>query len=91
MEVHLKYERGRWRKGGGESEVLLAHQSELLPSLQDRTGHRHNAHATVPVRDRVKEFSYKAAGGRRGSLFDGSERVVSIDSFHWVQSRVYAP
>jgi len=47
--------------------------------------------ATVPVRDRVKDFSYKAAGGRLGPLFDGTERVVSIDSFHWYNRGVYLP
>jgi hypothetical protein len=47
--------------------------------------------ATVPVRDRVKEFSYKASGGRLGPLFDGTERVVSIDSFHWYNRGIYQP
>ena len=47
--------------------------------------------ATVNVRDRVQEFSYKAAGGRLGPLFDGSERVVSIDSFHWYNRGIYLP
>ena len=47
--------------------------------------------ATVPVKDRVKEFSYKASGGRLGPLFDGTEKVVSIDSFHWYNRGVYAP
>ena len=54
-------------------------------------GHRHHAQRHRPVRDRVKEFSYKAAGGRLGPLFDGTERVVSIDSFHWYNRGVYQP
>ena len=47
--------------------------------------------ATVPVRDRVAEFSYKATGGKIAPLFDGTERVVSIDALHWYNRGVYLP
>ena len=47
--------------------------------------------ATVNVGDRVKEFSYKASGGRIGALFDGSERVLSIDAIHWSNRATYTP
>ena len=47
--------------------------------------------ATVPMRDRVKEFSYKAGGGKIAPLFDGTERVVSIDTMHWYNRGVYLP
>ena len=39
----------------------------------------------------MKEFSYKASGGRLGPLFDGTEHVVSINSFHWYNRGVYLP
>jgi hypothetical protein len=47
--------------------------------------------ATVNVGDRVKEFSYKASGGRIAKLFDGSEKVLSIDAIHWSNRATYAP
>ncbi len=47
--------------------------------------------ATVQVRDRVREFSYKISGGRLGAMFDGTERVVSLDSFHWYNRGIYQP
>ncbi len=39
--------------------------------------------ATVPMRDRVSEFTYKISGGRLAAMFDGTEKVLSLDSFHW--------
>ena len=47
--------------------------------------------ATVPVRDRVTKFSYKGSGGKIAPLFDGTERVVSIDALHWYNRGVYLP
>ena len=47
--------------------------------------------ATTNVRDRVKEFGYKASGGKLTSLFDGTERVVSIDALPWYNRAVYTP
>jgi hypothetical protein len=39
----------------------------------------------------VKEFSYKASGGRIGALFDGTERVLSIDAIHWSNRAAHSP
>ena len=47
--------------------------------------------ATVNVGDRVKEFSYKASGGALAKLFDGSEKVLSIDAIHWMSRSAFAP
>ena len=47
--------------------------------------------ATVPVKDHVKTFQFKAAGGRIGKLFDGSERVLSVDALHWYNRAVSSP
>jgi hypothetical protein len=43
------------------------------------------------VKDKVKEFSYKVSGGNLGSLFDGTEKVLSWDSFHWYNRGIYTP
>jgi hypothetical protein len=47
--------------------------------------------ATITVPDKVKEFQYKASGGKIGALFDGSERVLSIDCISWYNRAIYAP
>ena len=41
--------------------------------------------------DHVRRFSYKAGGGRIAALFDGTEKVVSIDALHWYNRGVYKP
>jgi hypothetical protein len=47
--------------------------------------------ATVPSRDTVAEFQYKGTGGILAALFDGHERVVSIDAIHWNDRAIYLP
>jgi len=47
--------------------------------------------ATITVPDKVKEFQYKATGGKLSSLFDGTERVLSIDAIAWYNRAIYAP
>ena len=91
MEVHLKYERAAARKGGAEVKFFSPTNPSSYQIFKVEQGLDIMRNATVPVRDRVKEFSYKAGGGRLGPLFDGSERVVSIDSFHWYNRGIYLP
>jgi hypothetical protein len=91
MEVHLTYERAPARKGGSEVKFFSPTNPSSYQIFKIEQGIDIMRNATVPVRDRVKDFSYKAAGGRLGPLFDGTERVVSIDSFHWYNRGVYLP
>src|ERR1700716_283812 len=103
LEVHLKYERGPARKGGSEVKFFSPTNPSSYQIFKIEQGIDIMRNATVPIRDRVKDFSYKAAGGGPGRpaggaspggrepLFDGTERVVSIDSFHWYNRGVYQP
>jgi hypothetical protein len=91
VEVHLKYERAPARKGASEIKFFSPSNPSAYQIFRVEQGLDIMRNATVPVRDRVKDFSYKASGGRIGPLFDGSERVVSIDSFHWYNRGVYLP
>ena len=91
LEVHIKYERAAARKGSQEVKFFSpANPSSYLIFKVD-SGIDIMRNATVPVRDRVKEFSYKILGGRLGAMFDGTERVVSLDSFHWYNRGIYQP
>jgi len=91
MEVHLKYERAAARKTSNEVKFFSAPNPSFLQIFKIDQGLDIMRNATVPVRDRVKEFSYKAGGGKIAPLFDGTDRVVSIDALHWYNRGVYLP
>ncbi len=91
MQIHLKYERGTARKGGAPTKFWSAKNPNFVQIFKIEQGLDIMRNATVPVKDRVKEFSYKAGGGKIAPLFDGTERVVSIDAFHWYNRAVYLP
>ncbi len=91
LEVHLKYQRAAARKLTQEVKFFNPTNPASYQTFKVDSAIDIMRNATVPVKDRVKEFSYKASGGRLGPLFDGTEKVVSIDSFHWYNRGVYTP
>jgi hypothetical protein len=91
MEVHLKYVRGSGRKIGAETKFFSAADPSVYQVFKIDQGLDIMRNATIDVPDRVSEFRYKASGGRIGALFDGSERVLSIDAIHWYNRAISAP
>jgi hypothetical protein len=92
LEVHLKYERASARRNPAQEVKFFDPKNPSAYQIfKIESGIDIMRNATVPIKDRVTAFSYKASGGRLGPLFDGTERVVSIDSFHWYNRGVYAP
>ena len=91
MEVQLKYERRGAPKAAAEVKFFSAKDPAVYQIFKYERGLDIMRNATVNVGDRVKEFSYKASGGRIGALFDGSEKVLSIDAIHWSTRAAYAP
>jgi hypothetical protein len=91
MELRLKYERAAARKISNEVKFFSSVNPSFYQIFKIDQGLDIMRNATVPVRDRVAEFSYKAGGGKIASLFDGTERVVSIDALHWYNRGVYLP
>jgi hypothetical protein len=91
MELHLKYDRGVGRKASNETKFF----SSVNPSFYQIFKVDQNLdimrNATITVPDKVKEFQYKASGGKIGALFDGSERVLSIDCLAWYNRAIYVP
>ena len=91
MELHLKYDRGIGRKASNETKFF----SSVNPSFYQIFKVDQNLdimrNATITVPDKVKEFQYKASGGKIGALFDGSERVLSIDCLAWYNRAIYVP
>jgi hypothetical protein len=91
MEVHLKYERRGAPKAAAELKFFSGKDPATYQIFKYERGLDIMRNATVNVGDRVKEFSYKASGGRIAKLFDGSEKVLSIDAIHWSNRATYAP
>jgi hypothetical protein len=91
MELNLRYERGAARKASQETKFWSSVNPNFYQIFKIEQGLDIMRNATVPVRDRVAEFSYKATGGKIAPLFDGTERVVSIDALHWYNRGVYLP
>jgi len=91
MEVHLKYARDIARKSGGEVKFFSGANPSFYQIGKIAQGLVPMRNATVPSRDLVSEFQYKASGGNLGMLFDGSERLISIDAIGWHDRAVYLP
>jgi hypothetical protein len=91
LEVHLKYERGAARRNSNETKFFSATDPNVSQVFKIEQGLDIMRNATTNVPDRVKEFQYKASGGKLGALFDGTERVVSIDALPWYNRAVYTP
>ncbi len=91
LDVHIKYERGPARKGSQEVKFFSPSNPGSYQIFKVDSGIDIMRNATVPIRDRVTEFSYKISGGRLAAMFDGTEKVVSLDSFHWYNRAIYQP
>ena len=91
LDAHIKYERGPARKGSQEVKFFSPGNPTSYQIFKVESGIDIMRNATVPIRDRVTEFSYKISGGRLSAMFDGTEKVVSLDSFHWYNRSIYQP
>jgi len=91
LEVSLTYERAAARKTSQETKFFSSTNPAFQQIFKIDQGLDIMRNSTVPVRDRVTKFSYKGSGGKIAPLFDGTERVVSIDALHWYNRGVYLP
>jgi hypothetical protein len=91
LSLHVTYERGVARKLSAETKFFSAADPSAYQIWKIEQGLDIMRNATVPVKDRVKTFEFKASGGRVAKLFDGSERVVSVDAFHWYNRAISSP
>jgi hypothetical protein len=91
MQVHVKYERAPAVKGGGEVKFFNPADPSKYQIFKTEQTTDIARNATTNPPNRVKEFSYRAGGGRIGSLFDGTEKVLSWDSQPWYNRTISAP
>ena len=91
MELHLTYERGVARKVSSETKFYSATNPDTYQIWKIDQGLDIMRNATVQVPDRVKSLDLKVSGGKVGTLFDGTQRVVSVDALHWYNRVVSSP
>jgi hypothetical protein len=91
MSVHVAYERAPANKGGGEVRFFNPSDPGKYQIFKTDQGLDILKNVTTTPRDRVKEFSYSAVGGRLSALFDGKEKVLSWDSFPYYNRTIQAP
>jgi len=91
MQVHVKYERAPANKGGGEVRFYNPADPSKYQIFKTEQVIDIARNVTTTPPDRVKEFSYSAGGGAIAGLFDGTEKVLSWDSFPWYSRTVLAP
>jgi hypothetical protein len=91
MQVHVKYERAPAVKGGGEVKFFNPADPSKYQIFKTEQTTDIARNATTNPPDRVKEFSYRAGGGRIASLFDGTEKVLSWDSQPWYNRSISTP
>jgi hypothetical protein len=91
MSVHVKYEPALAAKGGGEVKFFNPADPSKYQLFKTEQATDITRNATTNPPDRVKEFTYRAGGGRIASLFDGKEKVLSWDSQPWYNRAVIAP
>jgi hypothetical protein len=91
FELHVSYERGPAARTTGEAKFFSGSDPKSFQIVKQEQGLDIMRNVTVQVPDHVKEFSYKAGGGRYASLFDGTEKVLSWDLIPWHDRSMYRP
>ena len=92
LEMHIKFEPGpvnrskmtdvKFYSAKNPSSFQISRQEQALDILRN---------ATTNPADRVKEFSFKGAGGSYAKLFDGTEKLLSWDHIIWIDRTVLVP
>ena len=91
MELHVEYERGPANKGGVEVKFFNPNDPAKYQIFKTDQAIDIMRNPTTTPPDHIKKFSYQAGGGKIAALFDGTEKVVSWDSFPWYIRTVSAP
>jgi hypothetical protein len=91
MEMHVEYERGPAAKGAADVRFYFPSDPSKYQTFKTDQAIDIMRNPTTNPPDHIKKFSYKAGGGKIAALFDGTEKVVSWDSFPWYIRTVSAP
>ena len=91
MSLQVEYVRGPARKGANEVKFFYPNDPSKYQIFKTDQAIDIMRNPTTNPPDNIKKFSYKAGGGKIAALFDGTEKVVSWDSFPWYIRTVSAP
>lgn len=91
MSLQVEYVRGPARKGANDVKFFYPSDPSKYQIFKTDQAIDIMRNPTTNPPDNIKKFSYKAGGGKIAALFDGTEKVVSWDSFPWYIRTVSAP
>ena len=91
MELHVEYERGPATKGAADVKFYFPNDPAKYQTFKTDQAIDIMRNPTTNPPDHIRKFSYKAGGGKIATLFDGTEKVVSWDSFPWYIRTVSTP
>jgi hypothetical protein len=91
MSLQVEYLRGPARKGTNEVKFFYPNDPSKYQIFKTDQAIDIMRNPTTNPPDNIRKFSYKAGGGRIAALFDGTEKVVSWDSFPWYIRTLSAP
>ncbi|MEQ1772980.1 MAG: hypothetical protein ABL891_04270 [Burkholderiales bacterium] len=91
MSLQVEYVRGPARKGANDVKFFYPNDPSKYQTFKTDQAIDIMRNPTTNPPDTIKKFSYKAGGGKIAALFDGTEKVVSWDSFPWYIRTVSAP
>lgn len=83
IEAFVKYERVPAPRNKRDTTYVSAADPKIAQVARIDNSINIARNATIEVADRVKEFRYKISGGRLATLFDGTEKMLSVDIFPW--------
>ena len=91
MSLQVEYVRGPAIKGANEVKFYYLSDPSKYQIFKTDQAIDILRNPTTNPPDNIRKFSYKAGGGKIAALFDGTEKVVSWDSFPWYIRTVSAP
>jgi hypothetical protein len=92
FELHIKYERGNANRAAPtETKFYSAKTPTFYQISKDERVLDILKNVTTTPPDRVKDFSFKASGGRYAKLFDGSQKLLSWDNILWINRTILVP
>lgn len=91
LEAHIVYERAGGSHTSSTTKIYSALDPAVVETWKSEQSLDIMRNATIDVGARVKSFSYKVGGGAIASLFDGTEKMLSLDSLAAVTRTVSKP
>lgn len=83
FETQVRYERVPAARARREVTYVSAADPSKTQLAKVDSGLNIARNVTIETPDRVQSFAYKFGGGKFAPLFDGTEKVVSVDFFPW--------